>query len=128
MYRWRVTESIEAATVRITAGSAELYDLFRAIGDAPEISFLGLESYSQINRSVFGELGTALIAVSSAGGLGVLGRTLVEVLRNRRSVIEISVGGATVRIDGTVEDAEKAVAEILAALTERIEGVSESDD
>jgi hypothetical protein len=105
-----------------------LYDLFREVGDEPEISFLGLESYSQINRSVFGELGTALVAVSSAGGLGVLGRTLVAVLRNRRSVIEISVGDAMVRIDGTVENVEKAVAETLAALTAQIEDMSGSDE
>lgn len=119
--------SAEAPTVQITASPGDLYELYRGIGDTPGIRFVGLAGDGHLNRSMFGDLGAAVLAISSAGGLGVLGSTLVAVLRNRRSVIEVSVGDTTVRIDGTVDDVEQAVSAILDVLTRSVVNESRSD-
>lgn len=71
-----------------------------------------------VNTSGIGAVSQIVVALGSAGGAGVIGKLLIEVVRARRSTIEVQAGGTTVKVSGNMVNLEQTITDILSQLNQ----------
>ncbi len=67
--------------------------------------------------SQLSELSQIIIAVGSAGGAGLVSKLVIEVIRRRRTTIEIQVGDRHVKLDADTADVEGVISHVFDQLS-----------
>jgi hypothetical protein len=65
-----------------------------------------------ISASQLSELSQVIIGIGSAGGAGLVSKVMIEIIRRRRTTIEVQVGDRRVKLDANTADLEGVLSHI----------------
>jgi len=106
------------STVLLASDADTILDIYHRLTDQPNKPYLSARPLveSPAHGSSISDISHIVVAISSTGGIGIIGKVVIEVIRARRATIEIKVGKAAVKVTGQVPNLENSVNEILAEL------------
>lgn len=106
------------STVSLASDADTIMDIYRKL--ARQSNEISLSTRPLVESPAHGsgisDISHIVVAISSAGGIGIVGKVIIEVVRSRRATIEIKVGKSVVKVMGQMPDLEKSVNVILAEL------------